>query len=152
MPRPSPTEPPASSPVTSAGAVAFAHLVADSSSPLSQTLVGRAGFRPRVRSSESSRSFRSRAGFTLGSSPTAPLVVRGPGLTGGMPKAFLVRKARSHWRPAPTATSPASVTPPPSPDQAPQALVVSRCPPFQGNLVIGEFAFPRRSSGDVSGQ
>lgn len=53
-----------------------------------------------------------------------------------MPKAFLVRKARNHWRSAPVATSPAAVTPPPSPDQAPQALVVSRCPPFQGNLVI----------------
>lgn len=53
-----------------------------------------------------------------------------------MPKAFLVRKTRSHWRPA-AAASPAAVTPPPSPEQAvPQALVVSRCPPFQGALVI----------------
>lgn len=59
-----------------------------------------------------------------------------------MPKAFLVRKSRSHWRPATSATSAASeaVTPPPSPEQAPQSLVVQRCPPasFQGNLIIGE--------------
>ncbi|EEC19637.1 zinc finger protein, putative [Ixodes scapularis] len=57
-----------------------------------------------------------------------------------MPKAFLVRKSRSHWRPATSATSAASeaVTPPPSPEQAPQSLVVQRCPPasFQGNLII----------------
>ncbi|XP_077519006.1 uncharacterized protein LOC144129014 [Amblyomma americanum] len=53
-----------------------------------------------------------------------------------MPKAFLVRKTRTHWRPT-AATSPAAVTPPPSPEQAvPQALVVPRCPPLQGNLVI----------------
>lgn len=57
-----------------------------------------------------------------------------------MPKAFLVRKSRSHWRPTTSSSGTSeTVTPPPSPEQqAPQSLVVPRCPPapFQGNLVI----------------
>lgn len=61
-----------------------------------------------------------------------------------MPKAFLVRKSRSHWRPTTSSSGTSeTVTPPPSPEQqAPQSLVVPRCPPapFQGNLVIGELS------------